>query len=232
MRIKQKQKVLLVENRGAESSWICGMLNSRDSQSFAVAHVCSMADAERHLDAGSVDAVLLDLTLPDVQGLESARRIHAAAPRVPLVILSESDNERVALQAIEDGAQDYLIKGQIEPRELTRALQNAVARKMLEEALHEEKERAQVTLNCIGDAVISTDPAGNISFLNPAAERLTGWSLHEAVGEPMAHAFRIMDAEDRSTLLNPMEQSHWQKTIGTLPTNCILIQRDGKEIFN
>ena len=60
----------------------------------------------------------------------------------------------------------------------------------MEEALFEEKERAQVTLNCIGDAVICTDIEGNITFLNVVAETMTGWSWQEAAGRPMAEVFQ------------------------------------------
>jgi PAS domain-containing protein len=73
-----------------------------------------------------------------------------------------------------------------------RALRNAIERKVIEEALFQMKERAQVTLDCISDAVICTDLAGNISFLNPAAESLTGWGHHEAVGRPLAETLCIM----------------------------------------
>ena len=64
----------------------------------------------------------------------------------------------------------------------------------MEEALFVEKERAQVTLNSIGDAVICTDISGNITFLNLVAEKMTGWSRQEAAGRPMAEVFRILDA--------------------------------------
>ena len=74
-----------------------------------------------------------------------------------LCLLSSPDDEGIAVAAIQEGAQDYLIKGQIEPRSLMRALVNPAARKMIEEALFLEKERAQETLDCIGDAVICTD---------------------------------------------------------------------------
>ena len=69
----------------------------------------------------------------------------------------------------------------------------------MEEALFVEKERAQVTLNCIGDAVACTDISGNITFLNLVAEKMTGWSLQEAAGRPMAEVFRILDATSRET---------------------------------
>ena len=90
----------------------------------------------------------------------AVRRAHAAAPRVPLVVLTGMDDESLAAQALQEGAQDYLIKGQIEPRGLLRALRYAIERKTMEEALFVEKERAQVTLNCIGDAVACTDSLG------------------------------------------------------------------------
>jgi PAS domain-containing protein len=129
---------------------------------------------------------------------------HAAAPSVPLVVLTALDDESLAAQALQEGAQDYLIKGQIETRGL-RALHYAIERKFLKEALFAEKERAQVTLNCIGDAVACTDVSGNISFLNVVAEKLTGWSWQEAAGRPMAEVLRILDATSRETLPFPLK---------------------------
>ena len=189
-----------------------------------------MSDAERHLAERAVDIILLDLGLPDAQGLEAVRRARAAAPRVPLVVLTGLDDESLAAQALQEGAQDYLIKGQIDARGLLRALRYAVERKSMEEALFVEKERAQVTLNSIGDAVICTDISGNITFLNLVAEKMTGWSRQEAAGRPMAEVFRILDATSRETTPNPMEMAVGQNRTVHLPSNCILIRRDGFEI--
>ena len=130
-----------------------------------------MARPRSYLAEHAVDIILLDLGLPDAQGLEAVRRAHAAAPRVPLVVLTGLDDESLAAQALQEGAQDYLIKGQIETRGLLRALRYAIERKIMEEALFVEKERAQVTLNCIGDAVVCTDISGNITFLNLVARK-------------------------------------------------------------
>ena len=115
-----------------------------------------------HLAFQRVDIILLDLGLPDAQGLAAVRRAHAAAPRVPLVVVTGLDDESIAAQALQEGAQDYLIKGQIDTRGLLRALRYAIERKGMDEALFAEKERAQVTLNSIGDAVICTDVPGNV----------------------------------------------------------------------
>jgi diguanylate cyclase (GGDEF)-like protein/PAS domain S-box-containing protein len=100
----------------------------------------------------------------------------------------------------------------------------------MEEALFVEKERAQVTLNCIGDAVVCTDISGKITFLNLVAERMTGWSWQEAAGRQMAEVFRILDATSRETTPNPMERAIGQNRTVHLPSNCILVRRDGFEI--
>ena len=111
-----------------------------------------------------------------------------------------------------------------------RALRYAIERKSMEEALFVEKERAQVTLNCIGDAVVCTNISGKITFLNLVAERMTGWSWKEAAGLPMAEVFRILDATSRETTPNPMERAIGQNRAVHLPSNCILVRRDGFEI--
>jgi diguanylate cyclase (GGDEF)-like protein/PAS domain S-box-containing protein len=102
-------------------------------------------------------------------------------------------------------------------------------RKEAEEALFVEKERAEVTLNSIGDAVICTDIAGNITFVNLVAERMTGWTLQEAAGRPMSETFRILDATSRETTPNPMELAIANDRVMNLPSNCILVRRDGFE---
>jgi diguanylate cyclase (GGDEF)-like protein/PAS domain S-box-containing protein len=222
--------ILLVEDNPGDARLIREMFREPGSRSIELEHVECMMDAEAYLASGSVDIILLDLGLPDVQGLEAVRRARKAAHNIPLVVLSGLDDESMAVQAMQEGAQDYLIKGQIEPRELIRALRYAVERQVFEETLFEEKERAQVTLDCIGDAVISTDIEGNITFLNLVAERMTGWSLKEVAGRPMAEAFHIVNATTRSIVPNMMAATAEQDQAGHLPYNTILIRRDGSEI--
>jgi diguanylate cyclase (GGDEF)-like protein/PAS domain S-box-containing protein len=223
--------VLLIENDPEETRLIREMLSGAGSHFFELAHVESVSDAERYLAAYSVDIVLLDLGLADSQGIEAVRQVRAAAPRVSIVLLSSADGEVIAVQAIREGAQDYLIKGQIEPRELTRALLNSAERKIIEEIQFIEKERAQVTLDCIGDAVICTDASGNITFLNRVAEIMTGWPQKAAAGRPMAECVRIVDATTRKPILDPMAKAASQNRMGNLPLNSVLIRRDGHEVF-
>jgi diguanylate cyclase (GGDEF)-like protein/PAS domain S-box-containing protein len=224
------RKFLLVEDNLGDARLLRLMFEDQVSNDVELDHVESMRDAVEYLAQRTVDIILLDLGLPDAQGLDAVRRAHAAAPRVPLVVLSGLDDESMAVQALQEGAQDYLIKGHIEPRELFRALRYAVERKMIEETLFAEKERAQATLDCIGDAVISTDIAGNITFLNPVAEEMTGWSLKEALGRPMDEAFRIVDAASREIIANPATWVVGPDRVTGLSSNYILVRRDGSEI--
>jgi diguanylate cyclase (GGDEF)-like protein/PAS domain S-box-containing protein len=227
---KSFKRLLLVEDNPGDARLLREMFNEQGSPNTELTHVECMSEAEKHLAEHAVDIILLDLGLPDAQGLGAVRRAHAAAPRVPLVVLTGLDDESLAAQALQEGAQDHLIKGQIETRGLLRALRYAIERKFMEEALFVEKERAQVTLNSIGDAVICTDISGSISFLNLVAEKMTGWSRQEAAGRPMAEVFRIMDATSRETTTNPMEMAVGENRTVHLPSNCILIRRDGFEI--
>ncbi len=223
--------VLLVENQGNDARSIREMFAVQGPYSFHLSHVSSMKEALERLAADPVDVVLLSLNLPDAQGLAAVHQVRTIAPRVSIVLLCGPGREAMAIQAIEEGAQDYLVKGQIEPREMMRALRNALERKTIEEALFSEKERAQVTLDCIGDAVICTDLNGNISFLNPVAERLTGWPLQDVLGRPLSDAFHIIDAVTRQETPDPMAKAVEQNRAGSLPLNCLLVRRNGNEIY-
>jgi diguanylate cyclase (GGDEF)-like protein/PAS domain S-box-containing protein len=231
---KSIDKVLLVEDNPGDARLLREMFNEQGSHNTALTIVASMSEAETYLAKHTVDIVLLDLGLPDGQGLDVVRRAHAAAPRVPLVVLTGLDDETLAALTLQEGAQDYLVKSQIDTygttRGLLRALRYAIERKTLEDALFVEKERAQVTLNSIGDAVACTDMSGNLTFLNIVAEKLTGWSWQEAAGRPMAEVFRILDTTNREVIPNPMDRAVRADQTMHLPANSILVRRDGFEI--
>ena len=234
---KKSIKILLVEDNPGDARLLREMLSKQDALDIELTHVSSMSGAEGHIAKDAVDIILLDLGLPDVQGLGAVRRARAAAPRVPLVVLTGLHDEALAAQVLQEGAQEHLIKGQIETRGLVRAMRYAIERKVMdeallvkEEALFVEKERAQVTLNSIGDAVICTDISGNITFLNLVAERMTSWSRQAAEARPTAEVFRMIDAANRETAPNSMEKAVEQDRTVVLPLNCLLIQRNGSEI--
>jgi PAS domain S-box-containing protein len=130
--------------------------------------------------------------------------------------------------AVQRGAPDYLLKAHLDGYWLPKALHSAVERAANAEALFEEKERAQVTLKSIGDAVISTDVWGRVASLNGVAERLTGWSCEEATGRPIEEVFRIIDATTREAMPNPLALAIRDDQTVALTRNCILLRRNGR----
>ena len=226
----QARTVLLVEDQSEHPSTIRAMLDQMGSSVFQVADVESICAAEKRLARNPVEVILLDLGMPGSNGLEAFMKVQIAAPHTAMVLLCDTDDEPIAVRAIHQGAQDYLIRGQIETRGLKRALFNALERKTLEEIQFAEKERAQVTLDCIGDAVICTDIQGNITFMNHVAETMTGWQLREAAGRTMADCVQIVDAISRKVIFDPMAKAASQNQTGTLPLNCVLIRRGGREV--
>jgi diguanylate cyclase (GGDEF)-like protein/PAS domain S-box-containing protein len=99
-----------------------------------------------------------------------------------------------------------------------------------EEALFEEKERAQVTLNSIGDAVLTTDLQGKVRYLNAVAEAMTGWSSADALGRPLAEVFAIIAGTTREIAANPAQRAIAENRTVGLSSDCVLIRRDGMEL--
>jgi len=222
-------KILLVENNPAAADKICAALAAAGSGSFDMEWVRQLSDAVTRLNKGGIDAVLLELSLPDSHGIETFDKLFMAAPDVPILILGSNANETVAKQAVGRGAQDYLPPRHLDSYSLPRALRNAIERKVVEDALYVEKERALVTLNSIGDAVVCSDMSGKITHLNLVAETMTGWRREEAAGQPLAEVFRIIDGATRKTARDPMKMAVEQNRTVGLIIDCVLIRRDGFE---
>jgi diguanylate cyclase (GGDEF)-like protein/PAS domain S-box-containing protein len=177
----------------------------------------------------AISAVLLDLFLSDSTGIETFQRIFAAAAQIPILVLSAAKDEALAKRAVLRGAQDYVLKSPLDRGALSKAVVSMMDRAANAEALFEERARAEVTLNAIGDAVLRTDISGNVTYLNTVAESMTGWSRDEAAGHPFEDVFRIVDATTREPARNPMALAILEnKTVGRA-ANCLLIRRDGVE---
>lgn len=222
-------RVLLITNNPADAKLIRESLEGAPGGSFEVEWVGRLSDGIDRLQRGQSTAVILDLSLPDSQGIEAFDRVSAAAPRVPILILSGPEEEEAAKRAVQRGAQDYLPRDRLDSYTLPRAVQSVIALKIAAEALVGNRERAEVTLNSIGDAVLSTDIEGKITYLNAVAERMTGWGREEAYGRPLGEVFRVIDKNTGETARDPLEFALQQdRTVG-LTTNTMLVRRDGLE---
>ena len=353
--------VLLIEDDPADARSIQAALSAEIDSPFRVEWVTLLSAGLERLSKEGVEVVMLDLSLPDVQGIEAVDKVCLAAPDVLVLVLSGLTDEEVARQAVQRGAYDYFSKGRVDAHWLPRALRYVIARKAAldalavsearfraisdasplgilvtdkqgsclytnaayhrisglsfeealgmnwkvaihsddrervfsewqdaaqnqkpfqtefrflredqcvvwtrvnaaamrqgtklygyvqtvedvterksedvllqdaQERLFEEKERAQVTLNSIGDGVLTTDPLGNITYLNRVAEEMTGWPWQDAAGRPLAEVFRVIDGATRQPVRNLAKLAVQQDAIVSLDIHSVLVRRDGYE---
>jgi diguanylate cyclase (GGDEF)-like protein/PAS domain S-box-containing protein len=346
--------VLLVEDDAADAGLIQQALAEAQDSLFQVAWVTRLSAALEQLGRAEVEVVLLDLTLPDSQGIVVFDQVCQAAPNALIVVLCAASDEALANQAVQRGAQDYLVKSHLDAHWLPRALRYLIERKAIQEALlatearfhamsdasplglfvsdaegecvytnaayqkisglsleqtlgtnwsqaihpedreraltewriaahghtpfqsefrflqgddkivwtrvnsatmvnagktsglvqtvediserkatedalFEEQERAQVTLNSIGDAVVTTDLLGNVTFLNQVAEAMTGWPRVIALGRPLAEVFTIINGKTRAPAANPAQLAIAENKTVALAMDSVLIRRDGSE---
>src|SRR3984885_10665686 len=124
----QAMKVLMVEDNAVSAQLAKSMLMHADASNFEVQTAGSLMDALDLLGAGGFDVILLDLSLPDSDGIGTLTAIRVHAPQVPVLVLTGSNNETLANSALQNGAQDYIVKGQFDGNSLARSLRYAVMR--------------------------------------------------------------------------------------------------------
>jgi DNA-binding response OmpR family regulator len=189
------QRILLIQDDEAIAILITASLHHCSDESFEVEWVRQCSEGLERLPG--VAAILVDLSLPDSCGLETFSRLFHAAPQIPILVLISPKDEDTAKLAVLCGAQDYLFKDRLDAYLLPKAVRSMIERAANVETIFEEKERAQVMLNSIGDAVLSTDVSGQITYLNVIAERLTGWSHEQALGHRLEEVLRIIAGRAR-----------------------------------
>ena len=192
-------ELLLVEDNADDVVLIGEYLADSRQADFVLTTVERLGAAERLLQTRSFDAILLDLQLPDVQGLETFERLLRGAHGVPIVILSGNDDEALALKAVHAGAQDYLVKSQVGTVILERTIRYSMERSRTRRALVERAEELarseqrlreqagilQSILNSIADGVVVTDDRGRLLISNPAAREILGAVPREFIPEEL-----------------------------------------------
>jgi PAS domain S-box-containing protein len=192
--------ILLVEDNPGDARLIQEMLRSISGVELSCVECLSAA--LDHLAKHSPDIVLLDLGLPDSQGLETVRRVASRMPMLPIIVLTGLGDDMIALDSLKAGAQDYIVKGLIESEGLMRAIRYAVERKLTEVALRESEERYRLTLEGMVDAV-SIQGIGNARYLyvNKAFCDITGYALEEIVGKTPSELNLPLTPEDQDSYL-------------------------------
>jgi PAS domain-containing protein len=184
MSLDHKTVVLIDDNPDHAHALEDGLITSGSPQS-SVEWFRTLSSGLKRVSDRAAGVIFLNLFLPDSRGVETLDKLLSVIPASSVIVLASADEEAICKTAMAHGAQDYLLEGHIDTYAFARALRGIEEREEARRALFGEKERAQVTLNSIGDAVLSTD-MGNVTYLNVVAEHMTGWSCVEAVGQPLS----------------------------------------------
>ncbi|TAN49577.1 MAG: response regulator [Rhodospirillales bacterium] len=169
-----RMNILLVEDNPGDARLVQLALCAETQVHFDVVHVATLAAARAHLSQDPVDAVLLDLSLPDSIGMDTVKSIMEAAPAVPIVVLTGLDDSETGYEAVKEGAQDYLVKGHADGDLLRRSLLYAQYRKASQILIERLHSRNELILESLGEGVLGVDRQGRTIFLNPELLRIAG----------------------------------------------------------
>lgn len=176
-------KILLVEDNPTDAYLLKRFLAKVQSQHFEVLPVDTLALAIHHVAQDSFDAILLDLSLPDSQGLETVERVDAAAPNTPIIVLTGLDDDEAAVEALREGAQDYLVKGEINQSSLVRAINYAVERKQMLAEVRASETHYRDLVEDQPELVCRFLPDGTLTFVNEAYSRYFNRQPEELIGQ-------------------------------------------------
>ncbi|MCH8622164.1 EAL domain-containing protein [Undibacterium sp. TS12] len=222
-------RILIITGDIADGTTLAETLCTAKDQHYKVDIAWQLADAIQRLQGTHMDAILVNLALPDSQGLATLNALTSAAPQIPIVTLCGND-DALAIEALRYGAQGYLFKEHYSSYLVSQSLRQILRHKVLDESAYREKARAEITLNSISDAVIGTDMAGNVDYLNVAAEHITQWTRDEARGHPISVVMPLIHSDTREPKPNPVELVLQQDKATTLTPGTILLRRNGSEV--
>ncbi|MCG1003345.1 MULTISPECIES: bacterio-opsin activator domain-containing protein [Halobacterium] len=206
-----RPRILLVEDNPGDARYIREMLDdavSLEARSFdddalvgdgvgaqadRLVHETRLDDALDHLDDASADVVLLDLGLPDSKGLESLTTLLDHHAEVPVVVLTGLTDREVGMEALRRGAEEFLVKDEINPELLVRSVHHAIERR----AHRREKKRYEALIEESTDVNAIVDPGGTIQYVTPSVEHVLGYDTDELVGE---NAFDYIHPDDRAAV--------------------------------
>ncbi|NEQ85102.1 MAG: response regulator [Moorea sp. SIO2I5] len=183
-------QILLIEDDIQDVELIKALLKKAKHFPATLTNVETLEQGLEYLRQGNIDIVLCDLFLPDQQGLETFCEIYARFPEVPIIILSGLTDENLAIEALQEGAQDYLVKGEFDRNLLVRAMRYGIERQRLllalkgqTEALRASEEQFRTMITRNADGVVIIDHNRVIQFVNPAAESLMNCKAEKLQGE-------------------------------------------------
>lgn len=190
----QRIDVLLVEDSPSDAFFALEAL--KESPHFSVTHVERLSDALEVLAVRKISVVLLDLGLPDSQGLETLFKLHAHAPAVPVIVLTARDDEDLAVNSAHAGAREYLVKHESQQGSLRRTIRHVIERDRSERALKESEQQLRAIIDTSPQSIKVIGIDGTILKINPAGLQMFGAPSPEVVIGKSVYPFIAPDYQD------------------------------------
>jgi PAS domain S-box-containing protein len=176
-------RIILIEDNPGDIRLIREMLAQVEGITYNLETAERLSTGLECLEKEQFDVILLDLGLPDSQGIKTLDKIFAKTPTIPIVVLTGLDDEATANEAVHKGAQDYLLKGDINSRVLTRVIRYAVERKQAEKALRESEGKYRALFEYSPDGILIADiDTKGFLYANPAICKMLGYATEELIG--------------------------------------------------
>ena len=195
MRPHEAIRVLLVEDNDGDAKLVDTYLRRAEGERFSLERVDRLAAGLDRMHTGEFDIVLLDLTLPDSQGRETFEQALAAARKIPIIVMTGIDDTKLAIEAVRDGAQDYLVKRRVDTDLLVRAIRYAIERKQVQERVQESEQRYSLAVDGAKDGVWDWDLRNDKVYFSPRWKSMLGYS-EEEVGESPDDWFGLVHPDD------------------------------------
>jgi two-component system cell cycle response regulator len=188
--------VLLIENDPKDAEMLKAIAAQTGHQRLVLHWERTLKAGEKRLASGGIDVILLELLIPHSDGMRTLNRLQALAPEVPLIVLSSSTSEALAVKAVRHGAEDFLIKDQIQADMLYRVLCYAVERHRYRVTLMQSEARFHKMINQNMDAIVVADDQCLIQYANPAAATLLNREVSQLIGTPVIFPLKEGSCEE------------------------------------
>jgi len=218
-------KILLIEDNPGDVRLIRETLSQAREATFSVQSAALLSEGLEQIGKGQIDLVLLELNLPDSQGLETFRKAYHQIPHLPIIILTGIEDEEMAVEAVRLGAQDYLVKGLVGVELLAPAIRYAIERQRVEEALKQSEKKYRHLIDNLQEGVWAIDMNAITTFVNPRMASMLGYPVEEMMGKSL---FEFMDEANQKIAHNLFER---RKQEITGEHDFEFLKKDGTRVY-
>lgn len=197
-----KVEILLFEDNPGDAGLIEEMLEEFADFPYELRNTETLKEGLVYLKEHSYDVILSDLGLPDSDGIDTFLQIHAKNSQTPIIILTAVKDEKIGIDAVKRGAQDYLVKGEVDGRLLKRSIQYSIERKKAEKEIKESEERYRIVTEQTGHLIYEYDIGKNEVYWKGAIEKITGYSPEELTNAGMEFWINTVHPEDQNEVVN------------------------------